>query len=59
MGTYRQKVAIIRHTENTGETYIVDITNNLTEWLTENNSHRDEPEQLSDFDIEWTTMKIY
>ncbi len=53
------EVAIIRFTEGTGRAYIVEITNNPYKWLTENNCYRDEPEQLSDFDIEWTTIKIY
>lgn len=53
------KVAIIRFTENTGRTYIVDITNDVDKWLEDNNSMRDEPEKLSDFDIEWTTIKTY
>ena len=53
------KVAIIRFTENTGRTYIVDITNDVDKWLIDNNSNRDEDEELISFDIEWTTLKIY
>ena len=53
------KVAIIRFTENTGRTYIVDITNDVDKWLIDNNSDRDEDEELISFDIEWTTLKIY
>ena len=53
------KVAIIRFTENTGRTYIVDITNDVDKWLIDNNSERDEDEELISFDIEWTTLKIY
>mgnify|MGYP001178707299 FL=1 len=55
------KVAIIRFTENTGRTYIVDITNDVDKWLIDNNSDRDEDEQeeLISFDIEWTTIKVY
>ena len=53
------EVAIIRFTEGTGRAYIVEITNDPYKWLIENNSYRDEPEQLSDFDIEWTRIKIY
>ena len=55
------KIAIIRYTEGTGRTYIVDITTNPDKWLVDNNSTRDkeEYEKLSDFDIEWTTLKHY
>jgi hypothetical protein len=53
------EVAIIRFTENEGRTYVVDITNDVDAWLVDNNSMIDEPEELSDFDIEWTTIKIY
>ena len=55
------KVAIIRFTENEGRTYIVDITNDVDKWLIDNNSMRDEDEheELSDFDIEWTTLKLF
>ena len=55
------KVAIIRFTENTGRTYIVDITNDVDKWLIDNNSERDDDdhETLSMFDIEWTTLKLY
>lgn len=57
------EVAIIRFTEGNGRSYIVEITNNPYKWLTENNSYRildeDEPKQLSDFDIEWTRVKVY
>ena len=55
------KVAIIRFTENTGRTYIVDITNDVDKWLIDNNSDRDEDEQeeVISFDIEWTTIKVY
>jgi hypothetical protein len=54
-------IAIIRFTENTGKTYIVDITSDPEKWIADNNSTRDkdEYEQLSDFDIEWTTLKQY
>ena len=54
-------IAIIRYTESTGREYIVDITNDLDKWIVDNNSTRDEEfyEKLSDFDIEWTTLKIY
>jgi hypothetical protein len=52
-------IAIIRFTENTGREYIVEITNDPDKWLIENNTFRDEPEKLSDFDIEWTTLKHY
>lgn len=55
------KIAIIRYTEGTGRTYIVDITTDPDKWLVDNNSTRDkeEYEKLSDFDIEWTTLKHY
>jgi len=55
------KIAIIRFTENTGETYIEAITNDVDKWLIDNNSMRDEDdhETLSMFDIEWTTLKMY
>lgn len=55
------KVAIIRFTENTGRTYIVDITNDVDKWLIDNNSERDEDEHesLLTFDIEWTELKLY
>tara|TARA_R100000742_G_scaffold4234_2_gene1424 strand:+ start:426 stop:596 length:171 start_codon:yes stop_codon:yes gene_type:complete len=55
------EIAIIRFTENTGRTYIVDITNDPEKWIVDNNSTRDkeEYEKLSDFDIEWTTLKQY
>ena len=55
------EVAIIRFTENTGRTYIVDITNDVDKWLIDNNKDRDEDdhEELISFDIEWTTLKIY
>ena len=53
------EVAIIRFTEGTGRTYIVEITNDTDQWLIENNLYRDEAEKLSDFDIEWRTIKIY
>tara|TARA_R100001443_G_scaffold97595_1_gene104480 strand:- start:1877 stop:2053 length:177 start_codon:yes stop_codon:yes gene_type:complete len=53
------EIAIIRFTENTGREYIVDITNNVEQWLIENNTFRDEPEKLSDFDIEYTSIKLY
>ena len=55
------KVAIIRFTENTGRTYIVDITNDVDKWLIDNNSEREEDDQesLLTFDIEWTTLKLY
>lgn len=53
------EIAIIRFTENTGRTYVVDITNDVDAWLEDNNSMRDEPEELNSFDIEWTTIKIY
>ena len=55
------KVAIIRFTDNYGNTEIVDITNDVDKWLIDNNSDRDEDdyEELSSFDIEWTTLKIY
>lgn len=54
-------IAIIRYTESTGREYIVDITNDLDKWIVDNNSTRDEEfyEKLSDFDIEWTTLKNY
>ena len=56
-----EKVAIIRFTENTGRTYIADITNDVDKWLIDNNSKRDEDDQeeLTSFDIEWTTIKVY
>ena len=51
--TYRQKVAIIRYTDEvSGITYMLDITNNLTKWLAENNLQKE-------VDVEWTTMKTY
>jgi len=55
------EIAIIRYTEGTGRTYIVDITTDPDKWLVDNNSTRDkeEYEKLSDFDIEWTTLKRY
>ena len=55
------KIAIIRYTEPTGREYIVDITNDVDKWLIDNNSKRDEDdkETLSDFDIEYTTLKEY
>ena len=55
------KVAIIRFTDNTGYTYIVDITNDVDKWLIDNNSERDEDEHesLLTFDIEWTELKLY
>ena len=57
------EVAIIRYTGGTGRAYIVEITNNPDKWLVENNLYRkgsgNEPEKLSDFDIEWTRIKIY
>ena len=53
------EIAILRFTENTGREYIVDITNNVEQWLIENNTFRDEPEKLSDFDIEYTSIKLY
>ena len=55
------KVAIIRFTDNTGYTYIVDITNDVDKWLIDNNSERDEEEHesLLTFDIEWTELKLY
>ena len=46
------EVAIIRFTEGTGRAYIVEITNNPYKWLTENNSYRDEPESITEFQIE-------
>ena len=45
------KAAIIRFTDNVGDTYIVDITNDVDKWLEENNKYRDEPEELISFDI--------
>jgi len=55
------EIAIIRYTESTGRTYIVDITTDPDKWLVDNNSTRDEeePETLEDFDIEWTTLMQY
>ena len=55
------KIAIIRFTENTGRTYIVDITNDVDKWLIDNNSNRDEEnkEELNSFDIEYITLKSY
>ena len=57
----KMKIAIIRYTEPTGREYIVDITNDVDKWLIDNNSQRDEAdkETLSDFDIEYTTLKKY
>lgn len=52
-------IAIIRFTESTGRTYIVDVTTDPEAWLVENNSTREEQEKLSDFEIEWTTLKTY
>ena len=53
------EIAIIRYTEGNGRTYIVEITNDPDQWLIENNLYRDEAEKLSDFDMEWRTIKIY
>ena len=59
--TNKMEIAIIRYTEPTGREYIVDITNDVDKWLIDNNSQRDEAdkETLSDFDIEYTTLKEY
>jgi len=57
----KMEIAIIRYTEPTGREYIVDITNDVDKWLIDNNSKRDEDdkETLSDFDIQYTTLKEY
>ena len=55
------EIAIIKYTEGNGREYIVDITNDIDKWIVDNNSTRDKEdyEKLSDFDINWTTLKIY
>ena len=55
------EVAIIRYTEGNGRSYIVDITNDVDKWIVDNNSTRDEDqqEQLSDFNIEYKSIKLY
>ncbi len=55
------ELAIIRYTEGNGRTYIVDITNDVDKWIVDNNSTRDEDQQekLSDFNIEYKSIKLY
>ena len=55
------KVYVIKFTEGTGRTYIVDITNDVDKWLVDNNSEREEEDQesLLSFTIEEHTIKIF
>ena len=55
------KAAIIRFTDNVGDTYIVDITNDVDKWLIDHNSQREEEdkESLLSFTIEKQTIKVY
>ncbi len=55
------ELAIIRYTEGNGRTYIVDITNDVDKWIVDNNSTRDKDQQekLSDFNIEYKSIKLY
>ena len=62
MSNYRQKIAIIRDTDYAGNTYILDVTNDLKRWYNyhyiPNVSFVDQKD-LEEFQIEWTTIKIY
>ena len=55
------EIYVIEFTENTGRTYIVDITNDVDKWLVDNNSEREEEdkESLLTFSIEKHNLKLY
>ena len=55
------EIYVIEFTENTGRTYIVDITNDVDKWLIDNNSEREEEdkEDLLTFSIEKHNLKLY
>ena len=55
------EIYVIEFTENTGRTYIVDITNDVDKWLVDHNSEREEEEQedLLTFSIEKHNLKLY
>ena len=55
------EVSVIKFTEGSGRTYIVDITNDVDKWLIDHNSQREEEdkESLLSFTIEKQSIKIY
>ena len=55
------EVSVIKFTEGSGRTYIVDITNDVDKWLIDHNSQREEEdkESLLSFTIEKQTIKVY
>ena len=55
------EIYVIEFTENTGRTYIVDITNDVDKWLVDHNSEREEEnhETRLTFNIETHTLKLY
>ncbi len=59
MSNYRQKIAIIRDTDDDGNTYILDITNDVTKWHNFYHTVGYTPKELEQLQIEWTTVKIY
>ena len=62
MSNYRQKIAIIQDTDDAGNTYILDITNDVTKWYRNHyipNVSFVQEKELNELQIEWTTIKIY
>ncbi len=62
MSNYRQKIAIIRDTDDAGNTYILDITNDVKKWYIYHyipNVSFVQQKEFEEFQIEWTTIKIY